>query len=188
MKRQSSKEAKLGGKRRKVKRAKDDNNAIRSPPAAQMFFEMPEMLIMELFYYCTLSSLFKLSKTCGYARGLVKAFFACNLRLLVSAFITDAYVDIFFELLETSLGAMGGSTVSSVLSFPYRHDWLPSNLNILVPHGHIGVWRDFLEGIGLHEHAPLVQVDRKFARTTASHLVFGSFSPVRLYVVCSSLS
>ncbi|KAJ7891176.1 hypothetical protein B0H13DRAFT_2340664 [Mycena leptocephala] len=146
--------------------------------AGETFFHIPEMLLMELFYHCDLITLFTLAKTGQYARDLVKAFFATNLRLLVSLFMTDEHVDQFYDILEASLSAVGGSTVSSVLSFPYRHRWLPSNLNILLPFGRMFEWRDFLERIGLHEIVSKVKgVDRKHARTTASHIVFESFIP-----------
>jgi hypothetical protein len=150
--------------------------------AGETFFNIPELLIMELFYHCNLITLFTLAKTCQYARDLVKAFFATNLRLLVSLFMTDDHVDQFYDLLEASLSAVGGSTVSSVLSFPYRHRWLPSNLNVLLPLGRMFEWRDFLERIGLHEIVSKVKgVDRKHAKTTASHVVFESFIPVRFH-------
>ncbi|KAJ7136461.1 hypothetical protein C8R43DRAFT_1132355 [Mycena crocata] len=142
---------------------------------ANTFFYMRDVFIMEFLMKCDLLTIFTLSHTGEYARDLVKAFFSCNLRLLVALFVTDAYVDAFFQILETSLSGIGGSTASSVLTYPYRHKWTPTNLNIFMPRGYLFIWRDFLDSIGLAEIDKQPGVSVKHAHTTHQHVVFSSF-------------
>ncbi|KAJ6460674.1 hypothetical protein C8R47DRAFT_1226174 [Mycena vitilis] len=166
------------GRKNDVKRTKISTSPEPpGPPAAHEFFHIPEMLVMELFFHCTLVTLFSIAKTGEYGRDLVKAFFATNLRLLVAVFLTDTHIDAFFDLLESSLGAIGGSTVAGLLSAPYRHGWTPSNLNIFLPRGILFTWRSWLESLGLRETPPRLGVGRKFQRTSRNHVVYTSFLP-----------
>ncbi|KAJ7120672.1 hypothetical protein C8R43DRAFT_1136623 [Mycena crocata] len=139
---------------------------------ANTFFFMRDLFIMEFIMKCDLVTIFTLSQTGQYARDLVKAFFSCNLRLLVALFVGDAHVDTFFTVLELSLSGIGGSTATSVLTFPYRHKWKPTNLNIFLPRGYMFVWRDFLDSIGLAEAAVQHGVSPKHAHTTHAHVVY----------------
>ncbi|KAJ7648254.1 hypothetical protein DFH06DRAFT_1332490 [Mycena polygramma] len=168
--------AKQNGRKQSVKRTKlSSSSPSISPGFAYEFFRIPEMLIMELFFHCALSTLFTLAKTGQYARGLVKAFFASNLRALVVPFVTDSHVDAFFDLLESSLSGIGGSTISSLLSSPYRHRWTPSNLNVFLPRGCMGRWRDFFHSIGLFRIGIQFGVSHKHTVTTCEHVVYSSF-------------
>ncbi|KAJ7467414.1 hypothetical protein B0H11DRAFT_1921450 [Mycena galericulata] len=141
---------------------------------ANMFFYLPELFVAVFLHHCTLTTILTLAKTGRYARELVKSFFACNLRLLVSRFIGDDATDEFYIVLERTLSAIGGSTISSILTHPYRHAWLPSNLNILVPRGHLFMWRDFLDSIGLTESLDEGGVHSKHGSTTFAHVVYTS--------------
>ncbi|KAJ7018094.1 hypothetical protein C8F04DRAFT_1278205 [Mycena alexandri] len=144
------------------------------PQAARTFFFIREMFLMELLGQCDLLTIIALSHTVQYARDLVKAFFACNLRILVAFFVGDDNVDTFYTVLNASLSAIAGSVVSSVLSFPYRHDWRPDNLNIVVPKHHLFMWHSFLTSIGLSSLEKQPGVDRRYAHRTTSHVEYHS--------------
>jgi hypothetical protein len=162
---------------------------------ANEFFFIPEMFLMELLLSCNVFTILTLAKTCEcvapscfallsiaagqYARHLVKRFFATNLRLLVAFFVSDEHVQKFFDVLEVSASAIAGSVTSSVLTFPYRHRWNPSNLNIMIPRGHLFMWEEFLAFIGLARTPCQLGVDRKFQHTTFSHVVYSSKVAVR---------
>ncbi|KAJ7075981.1 hypothetical protein B0H15DRAFT_955956 [Mycena belliarum] len=154
----------------------------RTSAAAHTFFFMRPLFIMEFLAHCDLYTLMALAHTGEYARDLVKAFFMANLRVLVSRHLPLTYIDQFFRLLETSFSAIAGSTVSAVVTAPYRHSWTPTNLNIFVPCGYTFMWRDFFEHIGLEESDIQPGIDPKFAQTTRSHLVYQSVMLVRIYV------
>ncbi|KAJ6576489.1 hypothetical protein DFH09DRAFT_1311171 [Mycena vulgaris] len=182
---QSASTSTMGGsnqkKRKAIRQAAYDKDGKRmrlqrqkSSSAASAFFFLRPLFITEFLAHCDLVTIMTLAQTGAYARDLVKAFFACNLRLLVATFLSDQHVDAFFLLLETSLGAIGGSVVSSVLSFPYRHSWTPSNLNIFIPHGGLFAWHQFLGSIGLFQGPEQPGVNHKFAHTTSSHLIYRS--------------
>jgi hypothetical protein len=156
------------------------------------------MLLEELLPHCDLDVMYALSKTGEYAvlfslrrpdlirgkyaRNIVKCFVAGNLRVLVEHFVSNEHVDAFYDVLETSLSAMAGSVVTSVLTPPYRQSWIPQNLNIVLPRGHMFMWRDFLESIGLARVKAQGGVDRKFHHTTYDHIIYTSKSEVRPFV------
>ncbi|KAJ7844554.1 hypothetical protein B0H13DRAFT_2364147 [Mycena leptocephala] len=144
---------------------------------ANEFFHIPEMLLEELLPHCDLDVMFAISKTGKYARNIVKCFVAGNLRVLVEHFVSNEHVDAFYAVLETSLSAMAGSVVTSVLTPPYRQGWIPMNLNIILPRGHMFMWREFLEGIGLSRVKDQSGVDRKFHHTTYDHIIYNSKAP-----------
>ncbi|KAJ7156444.1 hypothetical protein C8R43DRAFT_1125642 [Mycena crocata] len=186
-KRQHSKDNKYDreGKRRKdishkLGRAAAKKSDELGRAAAKKFFLIPELVIHELLFYCDLLTIMKLAKSDPYARDLVKAFFSCNLRLLVALFVSDAYVDEFYYYLDWSSSAIGGSVATSVLSFPYRHTWTPINLNILIPRGCYVMWRDFLrQRLFLAELDSSLQkgVDERFAKSVHRHVIFHSMTP-----------
>ncbi|KAJ6560614.1 hypothetical protein DFH09DRAFT_1364769 [Mycena vulgaris] len=141
---------------------------------ASEFFHTPELLLTQLLYHVDVITLFALAHTGRYARGIVKAFVACNLRLLVERFLGRDNVDTFYVVLEESGSAMAGSLVSSVLTAPYRHAWTPSNFNIFVPNGFLFRWYQFFATVGFTEKENGPGVDSKFAHTTSNHVVFHS--------------
>ncbi|KAJ7162724.1 hypothetical protein C8R43DRAFT_947200 [Mycena crocata] len=161
--------------RRKGRRTRSISD-IRGSAIGQIFFFIPELIVEELLYYCDLFTLMTVSKTCEYARDLVKAFFNTNLRLLVSLFVSDVHVKEFYEILDFSRSAMGGSVVTSVLSFPYRHTWTPYNLNILIPRGRTAPWIEFLKRIALTKLPKSLQtgVDLRFENFAHSHVIYYS--------------
>jgi hypothetical protein len=162
---------------------------------ANQFFHIPEMLLEELLLYCDLDVMFAISKTGEYAacsklalydvipgkymRNIVKCFVAGNLCVLVEHFVSNEHVNAFYAVLETSLSAMASSVVTSVLTPPYRQGWILMNLNIILPRGHMFMWREFLEGIGLSRVKDQSGVDRKFHHTTYDHIIYNSKTPVR---------
>ncbi|KAJ7025251.1 hypothetical protein C8F04DRAFT_1191605 [Mycena alexandri] len=142
----------------------------RSTASANEFFCICEMFL-ELLPHCDVDSVMALAKTTRYGRDLVKSFFAANQRYLLEAFVGEADVDGFFEVLEVASSGMGGSFGSGVLTPPYRFA-ITRNLNILVPRGNTFMWRDFFDSINLGEDMDQPGVDRKFMHTTFSHSVY----------------
>ncbi|KAJ7177014.1 hypothetical protein C8R46DRAFT_1213575 [Mycena filopes] len=153
------------GRHLRIKRARETASAI-------AFFFLPEMFLMELLHRCDLFAIMALAKTCCYARGLIKAFFACNLQLLVARFVPEPHISPFFTLLYSSLSAMAGSTVSSVLTFPYRHSWTPQDLNVYVPLGAAQPWQTFLLAAGFAVVPQRSVIDQRFNHSTVSHVVY----------------
>ncbi|KAJ7036748.1 hypothetical protein C8F04DRAFT_1257628 [Mycena alexandri] len=142
----------------------------RTTASAHAFFTIPEMFL-ELIPRCDLNTIMALAKTSRYGRDLVKSFSAANQRELLAAFVGDANLVYFYEVLETALSGMAGSLTSGLLTPPYNQA-VTDNLNILVPRGNMSIWRDFLETINLGEHMDQPGVDRKFLHTTFSHVGF----------------
>ncbi|KAJ7130745.1 hypothetical protein C8R43DRAFT_1133835 [Mycena crocata] len=146
---------------------------------AHEWFHMRPMFLMEFLYRCELFTIFLLSRTCQYARDMVKAFFFGNLRLLVEEFLYSGTknctnVNNFFSVLEISGSAISGSTVSYILTYPYRHAWKPSNLNILVPRGKLPMWHEFFTSIGLTVVEDFNGVGRKHRHTTFNFIIYNS--------------
>ncbi|KAJ7148133.1 hypothetical protein C8R43DRAFT_1129276 [Mycena crocata] len=160
------------GKRMRLRSDRESESHV----AANSFFYIPELFLMELLQHCDLFAVMALSKTGQYGRDLVKAFFTNNLRILIAFFISYEHIDQFYIVLEASASAIAGSVTTSVLTFPYRHDWLPANLNIIVPKGHMFMWRDFFDHIGLPLFAMPAQVgvDRRFQHSSRSHIIYCS--------------
>ncbi|KAJ7161935.1 hypothetical protein C8R43DRAFT_947431 [Mycena crocata] len=166
----------MSGKRKAEDLLPVDKRRRTSTLMANTFFLMRDIFIMEFLAHCDLLTIFVLAQTGEYARDLVKAFFSCNLRLLVVIFLGDIHINAFFQLLETSGSGIGGSTASSVLAYPYRHEWKPTNLNIFLPRGHMWMWTSFFASIGLSEAAKQPGVNAKHADSTFSFIVFESFT------------
>ncbi|KAJ7154983.1 hypothetical protein C8R43DRAFT_1126373 [Mycena crocata] len=146
---------------------------------AHQWFHTRELFVMEFLFHCELFTIFLLSRTSQYARDMVKAFFFGNLRLLVEPFFFSGKADCtnvrdFFNVLEMSGSAISGSTVSYILTFPYRHSWKPSNLNILVPKGNMAMWHGFFASIGLAVVEDPAGVGRKHRHTTLTYVIYQS--------------
>ncbi|KAJ7829689.1 hypothetical protein B0H14DRAFT_2593919 [Mycena olivaceomarginata] len=86
---------------------------------------------------CTLSSLIALSHTSAFFRTMVKTLYRIRLIAVVEPFIGHENIKTFFDVLEASNSAIGGSAIPRMLTPPLREDedWMPSNLNIYIPLG-----------------------------------------------------
>jgi hypothetical protein len=113
-----------------------------------------------------------------YLRQTIKSFFLSAVGRLVKFFVTEDHMKTFYEALAASCGGIGGSVATSVLTFPYRHSWSPSNLNIFVPIGGLRVWRRFFKAVKLAEHKSQQGVSRRYQHTTKAHVVFDSMVKV----------
>ncbi|KAJ6498665.1 hypothetical protein DFH09DRAFT_1336578 [Mycena vulgaris] len=153
---------------------------------ANQFFFIPELFVGELLYHVDLITIMILAHTCQYARDLVKAFFSCNLRLVIAQFIGEHNVKPVYDILEVSRSAMAGSVISSVVTAPYRHPhnkWSPTSLNVFLPRGFMLMWTEFFDALGFPVHpadrdAPTVDgengVDSKFKHAAVAHVIYNA--------------
>ncbi|KAJ7809625.1 hypothetical protein B0H14DRAFT_3481269 [Mycena olivaceomarginata] len=100
---------------------------------------------------CTLSSLIALSHTSAFFRTMVKTLYRIRLIAVVEPFIGHENIKTFFDVLEASNSAIGGSAIPRMLTPPLREDedWMPSNLNIYIPLGGMRAWEVFFAAIRL---------------------------------------
>ncbi|KAJ7878345.1 hypothetical protein B0H14DRAFT_2567308 [Mycena olivaceomarginata] len=70
---------------------------------------------------------------------MVKTLYRIRLIAVVEPFIGHENIKTFFDVLEASNSAIGGSAIPRMLTPPLREneDWMPSNLNIYIP---LGAW------------------------------------------------
>ncbi|KAJ6451378.1 hypothetical protein C8R47DRAFT_1229846 [Mycena vitilis] len=152
---------------------------------AHAFVQIRELFLMELLVRCDLFTVLTLARTGLHARDLIKGFFGANLnKLLALFFITTKNINLFHETLHAASSGIAGSVASSVLTFPYIHSWRPNDLNLVVPpDGDIFKWHAFLHDIGLKvvdvitlkSMNKTAGVERRYAHTTMSHVIYHSF-------------
>ncbi|KAJ7019073.1 hypothetical protein C8F04DRAFT_1276715 [Mycena alexandri] len=128
-------------------------------------------MFLELLPHCDLDSVMALAKTTRRGRDLIKSFFASNQRDLLEAFVGQADIGGFYNVLEVADSGMAGAFGSGLLTPPYN-EAMTNNLNVLVPRGNTFMWRDFFDSINIGEHMIQPGVDRKFMHTTFSHVVY----------------
>ncbi|KAJ7869268.1 hypothetical protein B0H14DRAFT_2571883 [Mycena olivaceomarginata] len=82
---------------------------------------------------------------------MVKTLYRIRLIAVVEPFIGHENIKTFFDVLEASNSAIGGSAIPRMLTPPLREneDWMPSNLNIYIPLGGMRAWEVFFAAIRL---------------------------------------
>ncbi|KAJ7649352.1 hypothetical protein DFH06DRAFT_1420717 [Mycena polygramma] len=143
---------------------------------------------MELLPRCTLFTLVAFAHVNPYTRLMIQAFCASNLKRLLRIFLgfDTKVMEAFDACLELSLSGIGGSVVAAVLTFPYKHGWTPTNLNLVVPRGRPTFWHQFFAVQGLPAFPVQDGVDRRFRHTTLSNWSYCSRSPGRAIMISES--
>ncbi|KAJ6476672.1 hypothetical protein C8R47DRAFT_1220164 [Mycena vitilis] len=141
---------------------------------AHTVFTLTDIFLGHLLYQCDLATIFLLAHSCQWARDQVKTFFRTNLRALLVFFVSELYIDKFYETLLLTLGGVAGSVASAALTYPYRHNWRPADLNIYVPFGNPHGWRDFFLVGNFAPAAVQPGVERRYSHAVHSHVVYES--------------
>jgi len=169
---------------RKVQRTRYKLRSDAAHVHTAAFLACPELVLYHFLNACTLASLIALSHTSVFFRTLVKTLHRIRLLAVIEHFVGRENVHRFFEVLEVTDSAVGGSTLLRVLTPPTNpsgYDWMPSNLNIYVPLGSIPPWNDFFSEIKLSLSSSQPGVAFPYKTVTNSHTLYHS----RVSVSCS---
>ncbi|KAJ6454925.1 hypothetical protein C8R47DRAFT_1228447 [Mycena vitilis] len=153
---------------------------------AQTFFLMNEVVVTHLLYQCDLLTLFTLAQCTHYARNLVKTFFRTNFRAMIEFFLGE-HTDAFLKLLVSTLAGVAGSVATSVMTYPYKHDWMPADLNLYIARGTGSPWKLLFQNASLHRIGKQPGVERRFNPTVFEHTVYESVVPGFTIAVTESI-
>ncbi|KAJ7743429.1 hypothetical protein B0H14DRAFT_3514904 [Mycena olivaceomarginata] len=120
---------------------------------------------------------------------MVKSLYRIRLLAVIEPFIGSENVRRFFDVLESTDSAIGGSTLPRVLAPPTSpgEAWMPSNLNIYVSFGRGQLWKDFFTDIHLLESASQPGVASRYNLVTNSHVQYQSRLPSRPILLSESI-
>lgn len=173
---------------RKIKRARLDHHYKLRSDAAHVhttaFLGCSEIVLYHFLEACTLATLITLSHTSVFFRTMVKTLYRIRLLAVIEPFVGHQHVEAFFNVLEASDSAIGGSTLPRVLAPPVdeEDDWMPSNLNIYVPYGGLKAWKTFFARICLEPSSSQPGIARPYKMVTNEHLVYESCLLVSLSI------
>ncbi|KAF7372588.1 hypothetical protein MVEN_00121600 [Mycena venus] len=150
-----------------------------------------ELVLYHFLNACTLASLIALSHTSFFFRTMVKTLHRIRLCAVVEQFVGRENVHRFFEVLEVTDSAVGGSTLLRVLTpptSPSGYDWMPSNLNIYVPLGNISPWNAFFAEIKLDISSRQPGIAFPYKSVTNSHTQYYSRVSAHLILLSESIN
>ncbi|KAK0462768.1 hypothetical protein IW261DRAFT_1576177 [Armillaria novae-zelandiae] len=139
---------------------------VHSPPLTRI-----RELLTIVLHSEPIPELINLSHVCSEFRYTAKYIIRMHIQKCLAPFIPPNRWKSFFHLLKTSRAAIAGSVALAVLS-PDPRQWLPDNLNIVVPLGRSNQWSHFL-------------LAAKFIELPTHDITSGKFSIVNTHINAS---